>query len=249
MRVLSANGLRVFGQGAQPAGAPASVFAVRQLDIAGFIVDAHGFRRSAAAANRSPVRVGSAPQSSPVPARAAAGGAAPQSSASRNPPPPAPSGEVMTRPLGSVPLPQPSAIAETFAQPVRNPAGGGRPAPAAPDSIRALPGLRSDVRQVLAMHRALHKFWDKYRVVLSDAWLKMQQQVRRAQCTRTLSHNASHVTHTLTQRVTRHAGAAQLLDHRASTGAREPPVSFFHQRQGSARGRAAASVALSRDLH
>jgi hypothetical protein len=50
-----------------------------------------------------------------------------------------------------------------------------------------------DVRQALAMHRALHKFWDKYRVVLSDAWLKMQQQVRRP-CGHTQPLSASHVT-------------------------------------------------------
>jgi hypothetical protein len=85
MRVLSANGLRVFGQGAQPAGAPASVFAVLQLEVGGFVVDKHGFRRCAAAASRAPARVGSRPQSSPAPARAAAAGLS-QLPASRNPP-------------------------------------------------------------------------------------------------------------------------------------------------------------------
>jgi hypothetical protein len=190
MRVLSANGLRVFGQGAQPTGAPVSVFAVRQLEVGAFVVDKHGFRRSAAAASRAQARVGSKPQSSPAPARAAAAGPS-QLPASRNPPPQPSSGEGFTRPIGSVPLPPPSAIAATFSQPVRNPAGGGQPAPAAPESRRAF-GIRQDVRQALAMHRALHKFWDKYKVVLSDAWLKMQQQVRRP-CVHTRQQSASHV--------------------------------------------------------
>lgn len=50
--------------------------------------------------------------------------------------------------------------------------------PAAAESNLAF-NARADVRQVLALHSVLHKFWDKYRAVLSDMWLKLPQNLRR----------------------------------------------------------------------
>jgi hypothetical protein len=115
MEVLRRNNLRVFGRdGSQPAGVPATVMAVHQLEVGGFIVDIHGFRSVRPSGGVS-ARIGSGGPSSS--SRDARGGERPASALQ----PARPS--VSTKPLGSIPLVDASTVAEKFSEAVRYPAG------------------------------------------------------------------------------------------------------------------------------
>jgi hypothetical protein len=137
-----------------------------------FVVDKHGFR-SVRPSSGASSRIGSGgPTSSSRSARGGERIAGHQSARELQEARPS----ISTKPLGSIPLVDESTVAKRFSEPERFPAGGGQPAVAAPLSNLAF-SVRADVRQALALHSVLHKFWDKYRVVLFDSWLKLSQKL------------------------------------------------------------------------